>query len=507
MNRSLTPRAIALAAMMVSVTVAASTAQAGPRVGRTVRSAINESRQAVGAAALERSHELTQQARRRSVRMARRESLLPPRPSLPGIDGPTEELTAVGPGPRRVVRRLLRRPAARQTILATEWTHIGVGSVRDDAGRRWFTILFAGHPELTCNPPVPEPPPDPAGIKIPPSIAGDYSRDVTEEINEWIASVPDHSTLVFGRGACYRIDGSILVEDRHGLTFDGNGATFAAGTDGDYARRHFWFFGGSDLVVRDLTVRGANPHGGAREDAVNLAREAQHGFALQGVDRALLERVAVFDTYGGFVYLSADIRSGHGGWSRDVTIRDSHFERNGWQGIAVSAAENVLIENNYVGQVGMVTFDLEPDASDWGARNVRIVGNTTGPGLLGWLANAGHGSNVSDIYVAHNVMVGPTGVPIINVITPQGAVRHGYVFEDNHFIVNGNGWRAGLEFTGVTDLVVRSNHVVHPAWADITAVNLAQSQGVQVLNNAFVGAGAIVEADAGSQYVEAGNTT
>lgn len=155
----------------------------------------------------------------------------------------------------------------------------------------------------------------------------------------------------------------------------------------------------------------------------------------------------------------------------------------------------------------MVTFDLEPDVHDWGARNVRIVRNTTGPGLLGWLANAGHGSNVSNIHVADNVMIGPTGVPIINVITPAGEHREGYVIENNRFIVNGNGWRSGMEFTGVTDLVIRNNQVTHPAWAHISAVGLIGSRQVQVRENAFTGAGRVVEADASSDYVEAGNTT
>jgi hypothetical protein len=474
----------------------------------SVRSSINEARVAAGAAPLASSPDLTELARRHSREMAHRHRVLAPPDSVPQFEGQVASFAWMAPGGTTRIHRLLGRPARRQTIVGPEWARIGVGSAGDGAGRRWFTVLLASEESDAPGPTsVPPAGTDPDGIRIPGTVASDCSRDVTGEINDWIASVPDHSTLVFGRGACYRIDGSILVEDRFGLTMEGNGATFAAGTDGDYGRRHFWFFGGGDLVIRDVTVRGANPYGGAREDAVNLAREAQHAFALQGVQGALLERVQAYDTYGGFVYLSADIRPGRGAWSRDITIRDSRFERNGWQGIAVSAAENVLIEHNYVGDVGMVTFDLEPDASDWGARNVRIVGNTTGPGLLGWLANAGHGSNVSQIYVAGNVMVGPTGVPIINVITPAGAYREGYVFENNRFLVNGNGWRSGMEFTGITDLLISNNQVMHPPWADISAVGLSDSRGVRVLDNAFTGAGSIIEADRSSEFVAEGNTT
>jgi hypothetical protein len=48
-----------------------------------------------------------------------------------------------------------------------------------------------------------------AAYRIPPSIPGDCSVDVTEPIQSWIASVPDGSVLAFGDGACYRIDGTL----------------------------------------------------------------------------------------------------------------------------------------------------------------------------------------------------------------------------------------------------------------------------------------------------------
>ena len=69
-------------------------------------------------------------------------------------------------------------------------------------------------------------PSDPVGRSIPASISADCSRDVTREINAWISSVPDNSTLVFRRDGCYRIERTILVEDRVGLVFEGNRATF-----------------------------------------------------------------------------------------------------------------------------------------------------------------------------------------------------------------------------------------------------------------------------------------
>src|SRR5438874_13361168 len=68
--------------------------------------------------------------------------------------------------------------------------------------------------------------------EAPGSIASDCSRDVTQQLLSWIASVPDHSTLSFASGGCYRIDGTLELTDRDGLTFEGNNATFRASTTG-----------------------------------------------------------------------------------------------------------------------------------------------------------------------------------------------------------------------------------------------------------------------------------
>jgi hypothetical protein len=58
----------------------------------------------------------------------------------------------------------------------------------------------------------------------PASIPANCSRDVTAALNRWIASVPDDSTLEFPPKACYEIEGTLFVNNRHRLLFNGNGA-------------------------------------------------------------------------------------------------------------------------------------------------------------------------------------------------------------------------------------------------------------------------------------------
>src|SRR5437879_3489445 len=67
-------------------------------------------------------------------------------------------------------------------------------------------------------------------ITVPPGIAADCSVDVTTALNDWVAGAPDGATLQFGENACYLVEGTLVVKDRHGLTFDGNGATLQATT-------------------------------------------------------------------------------------------------------------------------------------------------------------------------------------------------------------------------------------------------------------------------------------
>ena len=63
---------------------------------------------------------------------------------------------------------------------------------------------------------------------MPSSIASDCSADTTSSLSKWISSVPDNSSLMLGKGACYRVDGSITISNRRSLLFDGNGSTLQA---------------------------------------------------------------------------------------------------------------------------------------------------------------------------------------------------------------------------------------------------------------------------------------
>lgn len=93
-------------------------------------------------------------------------------------------------------------------------------------------------------------------------------------------------------GARYRVEGAVVLRDRSNLTIQGNDALIFATTDGsgvpstlrDWPRNryHVEIRGGSGIVIRNLKVRGANPHAGMDDRAYVEALEAQHAFAIRG---------------------------------------------------------------------------------------------------------------------------------------------------------------------------------------------------------------------------------
>ena len=112
-------------------------------------------------------------------------------------------------------------------------------------------------------------------------------------------------------------------------------------------RKHILFRGGSDIAVRNLTIDGPHQNGGTSESAYVSDLEAQHGLEFAGVDGVTVQNVHILEVYGDFIYLGAlEDR-----WTRNVHISDSRFEKNGRQGLAISAAEDVVYERNNVSQV------------------------------------------------------------------------------------------------------------------------------------------------------------
>jgi hypothetical protein len=87
-------------------------------------------------------------------------------------------------------------------------------------------------------------------------------------------------------------------------------------------------------------------------------------------------------------------------------VTNSHLERSGRQGIAITGGENVLVEDSYVGEVARTIIDLEPNTASGRAWNIVLRRNTFGPCRHLLLSAGGRGPGVGEVELSNNVLQG-----------------------------------------------------------------------------------------------------
>jgi hypothetical protein len=322
--------------------------------------------------------------------------------------------------------------------------------------------------------------------RVPRRIAHDGSVDVTDALASFINSRPNDSLIKLARDGRYRIDGTLEIRDPHGLRIKGRGATLFAGTPGDMYRRHLRITGGDNLVIRNLTIVGANPNAGMADAAWDPAHEFQHGIELDGVQGALLGQVKIYDVYGDFVYVGpAHPSEGLFIPSRNVTIQNSRFKRNGRQGISVTYAEDVLIQNNHMGNCRRAWVAVEPPGAIFEVYRLTIQNNTVGPHRLNFFANAGRGPNVGSIVIANNrTLPGATFGDITITRGEDPSAGGGY---RGPYLIEGNvgPTRGGFRLEQAAEITIRNNDMPFPP--DVVVV-LNDAHTIRVHDNSFTGA-------------------
>lgn len=341
---------------------------------------------------------------------------------------------------------------------------------------------------------------------MPASIVGDCSADVTADLQSWLDSTPDNARLMLRRRACFRIEGTLKLVDRHDLVVDGLDATLKATTRGSggrlqvRARSQVNIVNSRNVTVRNLNVHGANPDAGTSTAAYHPALEAQHAFALMRDDGVTLDHVTASDVYGDFVYVGG--ATGHP--SRRITITDSHFERSGRQGISITNGNDVQIVGNTIGDVARSLIDLEPNLGSDEARNIRIANNTTGAARNFWIADKGSGINIGDVTVTHNVMQAPTG-GLVFVYGPKRGKRGPFTFTGNVLQVTGavsdEGTVGAFVFSNARNVSISDNQLTVPADRAMPAVELLATSDVVISHNKFLGTAKPVLADSSSRSI------
>ncbi len=290
-------------------------------------------------------------------------------------------------------------------------------------------------------------------VKISKSINGAGTTDVSAKMAAFFKSVPDGSTVELKRGAKYLMNKTLLLDGRHGLTIEGNGALFFVRSKGDLKRANVRIQNSSDIVVHNLVLKGANPHGGTYDDSHQLAYEGQHGFSLLTDTNISLLNNTVTDVYGDFVYIGRT--NPHTPWTNKVIIRNNHFSRNGRQGITIIDARNVLVQWNTITDITRATFDFEGGSPGGGVEGVMIVQNEIGVGRLVLVA-------AQSINPVNHVLIGANHVHGQNlqmwIENDKPGNRIGWMIVGNTSdMISGNPHRAAMRIDHVNQLDLRDN--------------------------------------------------
>jgi hypothetical protein len=309
-------------------------------------------------------------------------------------------------------------------------------------------------------------------VEVPTSIDASGATDVSEALNAFVASVPDGSTIVFRAGGTYRLDArGLVLEGRHDLVLEGNGATIRVTTPGDtwlggpinLNSQRTVFGENSHIAIRDFTLVGSN------ENTTTVmtpdAGQDQMGVGIWGGSFIEVSGNRISQVFGDGVYISGndDTHSS----ADSIWIHDNAIALAGRNGIALTAATNALIERNRFDTLGLHVLDIEPDWAyqvvegiTFSANNAGSYGHTETYVGFFFASNGADEAIVRDVTVTGNIVTGNPragydGTPR-GLNTSVSRSRHqGIAFTDNTTTLEAVG--PVLSFADVDGLTITGN--------------------------------------------------
>ncbi len=251
-------------------------------------------------------------------------------------------------------------------------------------------------------------------VNVPTTIDSTGATNAAAALQSFIGSVPDRSVVAFKAGGVYRLDRGIYLSKRRHLVFDGKGATLrATGPSKLIASSPFLLDGGnSNITIRNFIIEGNNLKTGA--DLYDPGQEDQQGIAIYGGSRIEISANTIRNTHGDGIY--ANEKDTTHTWVDGLWIHDNRLTRIGRMGVTFNAVANGIVERNRLDQIGMFVFDIEPDTSTQGARNVTFRNNTVGtygltPRYTNWFFasanyNVAAGAVIDGITISGNRVTG-----------------------------------------------------------------------------------------------------
>lgn len=388
--------------------------------------------------------------------------------------------------------------------------------------------LWAG-----CTPNVPTPsgtslPPDPSHtVAVPRGFA--YSTrtaigcpastnaadDVTVRLNDWLAAVPDGSTIEFAPSACYRLDQTLFIRARRNLTVRGNDATFKriAPTPPEmlYPKRksnpHFDVQGGSGLTFQDFRIEGLNTvnHGDFWEldpsgfGSGSSDKPFESGIILQGTSDIKLRNVQVDAVFGDGITVGGEHAPT---CTHDVSVRSVSIDRNGRQGIAVACATGVLIDRIKILHSHATGIDLEPNGDGANTEKIEISNSYLNSRTVA-ISSAGT-FDISDVSVHDNTVGGwDPSYPWLCVCGPSSSHRHDWSVRNNKTL-RSSADISTVIFANVRNVNFTGNTSNSSEKKPAPSVKLINVTGIiQITDNTLAGAPATYSADLATAAVKA----
>jgi hypothetical protein len=356
-------------------------------------------------------------------------------------------------------------------------------------------------------------------VALPESVTADCSADVTAPIQAAFDALEAGETLVFPVDGCFRVDRTVILEQKTDVAIEGNGSRFLRTAISPMELRypkaniHLRVLASTDVAIRGLTIESTNDGSGdgtsipdSRGDlqTVNchpgagcytVALEFEAAFHLRDSTRVLLEDCAAKSVWGDGVYMA-----GNDG----VTVRRVTVEKNGRQGMAITRGTDTLIEDSAVVSSVRGSIDLEPNKTEPDQIDgVEIRRCTLASRLLAF--PSGGGGEVSNVFIHHN-LIEATGSPWVYGEGNVAAPRVNWRIEDNEVVSPlGSGSGHGTLFRHTRGVILARNKVPMQPGRDMVGVDLGLSSEADVRCNHFPNALSATRADESSTAVAENN--
>ena len=253
--------------------------------------------------------------------------------------------------------------------------------------------------------------------------------DDTKALQAYLDSLKSGSVADF-TGDCIQADGTIWVRGKQRLTIEGGKWEQLAPVEDDTDVRNsalthpycgkstytddlysepthtavimFWFEGGCDITLKNMTFLGQSTGPGAG------IRQEDSFIQFNGTQRALVENVRMKGPYGDYVTASSLLECGNCGSTypaTDITVENSHFDHAGRQGIGIVNVDRMAVRDNVFGSAADTMFDVEVDSHGGTQSNIDIADNVIAGQHYGFLISGGTGAPVDRFQFSGNRMI------------------------------------------------------------------------------------------------------